>query len=77
MFVQHSRIDQRSNGLDREEGDAASTLYDPVFHFDGEPRRMDDLAPGGGFILTPRWALRPEVPPQNICAIYEVVAEYA
>jgi len=40
-------------------------------------RRIDDLAPGGGFILTPRWALRPEVPPQNICAIYEVVAEYA
>jgi len=40
-------------------------------------RRIDDLAPGGGYILTPRWALRPEVPPQNICAIYEVVAEYS
>jgi len=38
-------------------------------------RRIEDLAPGGGFILTPRWALRPEVPPQNICAIYETVAE--
>jgi uroporphyrinogen decarboxylase len=36
-------------------------------------RRLDDLAPGGGFILTPRWALRPEVPPQNICAVYEAV----
>jgi uroporphyrinogen decarboxylase len=36
-------------------------------------RRIDDLAPGGGFILTPRWALRPEVPPENICAIYEEV----
>jgi uroporphyrinogen decarboxylase len=39
-------------------------------------RRIEDLAPGGGFILTPRWALRPEVPPQNICAIYETVAKY-
>jgi uroporphyrinogen decarboxylase len=39
-------------------------------------RRIDDLAPGGGFVLTPRWAVRPEVPPENIRAIYEAVAEY-
>ena len=39
-------------------------------------RRIDDLAPGGGFVLTPRWALRPEVPPENICAIYEAAQEY-
>lgn len=39
-------------------------------------RRIGDLAPGGGLILTPRWALRPEVPPENICAIYEAVEEF-
>lgn len=39
-------------------------------------RRLEDLTPGGGYILTPRWALRPEVPPRNICAIYEAVSEY-
>ncbi len=39
-------------------------------------RRIDDLAPGGGFVLTPRWAVRPEVSPENLCAIYEAVEEY-
>ena len=39
-------------------------------------RRIEDLAPGGGYILTPRWALRPEVPPENIFAIYEAVDLY-
>ncbi|MFH1086394.1 MAG: uroporphyrinogen decarboxylase family protein [Chloroflexota bacterium] len=39
-------------------------------------RRLADLATGGGYILTPRWALRPEVPPENICAIYEAVEEF-
>ncbi len=39
-------------------------------------RRIEDLAPGGGFVLTPRWAVRPDVSPQNLCAIYEAVQEY-
>jgi uroporphyrinogen decarboxylase len=39
-------------------------------------RRIDDLAPGGGYVLAPRWAVRPEVPPENLCAIYEAVEEY-
>ena len=39
-------------------------------------RRIDDLAPGGGYVLTPRWAVRPEVPPENLCAVYEAVEEY-
>jgi uroporphyrinogen decarboxylase len=39
-------------------------------------RRIDDLAPGGGYVLTPRWAMRPEVPPENIEAIYEAVEDY-
>ena len=39
-------------------------------------RRIEDLAPGGGFVLTPRWAVRPEVSPENLCAIYEAVEKY-
>ena len=39
-------------------------------------RRIDDLAPGGGFVLTPRGPIRPEVPPENLCAIHEAVEEY-
>jgi uroporphyrinogen decarboxylase len=39
-------------------------------------RRIEDLAPGGGFVLTPRGPVRPEVPPENICAIYEAAQEY-
>ena len=39
-------------------------------------RRIEDLAPGGGYVLTPRWAVRPEVTPENLCAIYEAVGEY-
>ena len=39
-------------------------------------RRIEDLAPGGGFVLTPRWAVRPDVSPENLCAIYEAVQEY-
>ena len=37
---------------------------------------IEDLAPGGGFMLTPRGPVRPEVPPENICAIYEAVQQY-
>ena len=39
-------------------------------------RRIDDLAPGGGYVLTPLWTIRPEVPPENLCAVYEAVDEY-
>ena len=39
-------------------------------------RRIDDLAPGGGYIICPRGPIRPEVPPQNICAIYEACDAY-
>lgn len=39
-------------------------------------RRIDDLAPGGGFIVSPRGPIRPEVPPENICAIYEACDKY-
>jgi len=41
-------------------------------------RRIDDLAPGGGFIfITRSTTSRPMCPPQNIMAMWETVREYA
>ncbi|HSR13533.1 MAG TPA: uroporphyrinogen decarboxylase family protein, partial [Thermodesulfobacteriota bacterium] len=34
------------------------------------------LAPGGGYIFAPCHNLQPDVPPQNIVAIYRAAAEY-
>jgi uroporphyrinogen decarboxylase len=34
-------------------------------------RRIEDLAPGGGFVLAAVHNLRPEVKPENICALFE------
>jgi len=38
-------------------------------------RRIEDLAPGGGFVLTSVHNIQPEVPPENIVAMFEAVAE--
>jgi uroporphyrinogen decarboxylase len=34
-------------------------------------RRITDLAPGGGYVLTAVHNLQPDVPPENVCAMYE------
>ncbi len=39
-------------------------------------RRIDDLAPGGGFIFNTSHNIQNFVPPQNIVAMYETVKEY-
>jgi len=39
-------------------------------------RRIEDLAPDGGFVLAAVQNLRPEVKPENICALYEAALEY-
>jgi len=39
-------------------------------------RRIDDLAPGGGFVFTHIHNIQPEVPPENIMAMYEAVEEF-
>jgi uroporphyrinogen decarboxylase len=36
-------------------------------------RRVDDLAPGGGFIFTQVHNIQPDVPPENIMAMYEAL----
>ncbi|MBE0409037.1 MAG: uroporphyrinogen-III decarboxylase [Anaerolineales bacterium] len=39
-------------------------------------RRIDDLAPGGGFVFAPIHNIQAFVPPQNIVAAYDTVLEY-
>jgi uroporphyrinogen decarboxylase len=39
-------------------------------------RRIDDLAPGGGFVLAPVHNIQPEVPPENVVAMYDAALQY-
>jgi uroporphyrinogen decarboxylase len=39
-------------------------------------RRIEDLAPGGGFVLAAVHNIRPEIRPENICAMFEAALEY-
>jgi uroporphyrinogen decarboxylase len=39
-------------------------------------RRIEELAPGGGFVLAAVHNLRPEVKPENIVALFETALEY-
>jgi uroporphyrinogen decarboxylase len=39
-------------------------------------RRIDDLAPGGGFIFAPVHNIQPFVPPENIVTAYETAHRY-
>lgn len=39
-------------------------------------RRMDDFAPGGGFVFTQVHNIQPDVPPENIVAMYDAALEF-
>jgi uroporphyrinogen decarboxylase len=39
-------------------------------------RRIDDLAPGGGFVFAAVHNIQPNVPPENIMAMWETLEEY-
>ena len=39
-------------------------------------KRIEDLAPGGGYILASVHNIQPDVPPQNILTMYEKAIEY-
>lgn len=39
-------------------------------------KRIQDLAPGGGYVLASVHNIQAEVPPENIIAVYEAVFEY-
>ena len=39
-------------------------------------RRLDDLAPGGGYVLAPVHDVQPEVPPANLCGMFDAADEW-
>ncbi|GAI49383.1 unnamed protein product [marine sediment metagenome] len=39
-------------------------------------RRIDDLAAGGGFVFTQVHNIQPDVPPENIMAMYDAFYDY-
>ncbi len=39
-------------------------------------RRIDDLAPGGGFLFAPIHNVQAEVPPENVIAMFETARQY-
>ena len=39
-------------------------------------RRIDDLAPGGGFIFGSVHNIQPHVPPENIVALFDAAREF-
>ncbi|HSB82131.1 MAG TPA: uroporphyrinogen decarboxylase family protein [Candidatus Methylomirabilis sp.] len=39
-------------------------------------RRIDDLGPGGGYVLCAVHNIQPDVSPENICAMYDAAREY-
>jgi uroporphyrinogen decarboxylase len=39
-------------------------------------RRIDDLAPGGGFVLAAVHNIQPEVPPENVVTLFDTALEY-
>jgi uroporphyrinogen decarboxylase len=39
-------------------------------------RRIDDLAPGGGFAFSPIHNVQTGVPPENVIAMFETAREY-
>ncbi|MFQ5830806.1 MAG: uroporphyrinogen decarboxylase family protein [Candidatus Methylomirabilia bacterium] len=39
-------------------------------------RRIEDLADGGGYVLSAVHNIQPEVPPENVVAMYEAALEY-
>jgi uroporphyrinogen decarboxylase len=43
---------------------------------DDARRRMDDLAPGGGFVFAPVHNIQRNVPPENVVAMWDALQEY-
>jgi len=39
-------------------------------------RRVEDLAPGGGFVFAATQAIQPETPPENIMAMWKALQSY-
>lgn len=39
-------------------------------------RRINDLAPGGGFIFTPTQSIQPDIPPENFMTMWRALQDY-
>ena len=39
-------------------------------------RRIEDLAPGGGFVFTTTQTIQPDIPPENFIAMWEAIQRY-
>jgi len=39
-------------------------------------RRLDDLARDGGYVLAAVHDVQPEVPPENVCALFDAAGEW-
>jgi len=39
-------------------------------------RRIEDLGEGGGYVLSPVHNVQPEVPPENLAAMFEAALQY-
>lgn len=51
--------------------------YGTVKDVEGEVRRrIGDLAPGGGYVLSAVHNIQPDVNPENVCALYEAAIRY-
>ena len=85
--VQVAAAGMDSAGLKRDFGDALSfwgggvdtqrvlPLGTPAEVRDEVRRRIDDLAPGGGFVFAAVHNIQGDVPPENILAMRQAVAE--
>ena len=47
-----------------------------LFEWDEVKRRIDDLAPGGGFVFNTVHNIQADVPPENIIAMWETLQKY-
>lgn len=86
--VQVSAANMDSNKLKKEFGDALTfwgggvdtqrvlNYGTPQQVKDEVKRRIDDLAPGGGFVFTPVHNVQADVPPENYMAMWEAWEEY-
>lgn len=86
--VQVSATNMDSKKLKKEFGDVLTfwggavdtqkvlNLGTPQQVKDEVKRRIDDLAPGGGFIFTPVHNVQPDVSPENYMAMWEAWKEY-
>jgi uroporphyrinogen decarboxylase len=85
--IQASAKDMETDRLEKEFGDkicfwgAIDTQevlpFGTIQQVENEvKKRIADLAPGGGYVLAPAQTIAPDVPPENICAMFDAALKY-